>query len=54
MAASREESVVRSKVVPGALRPGLAAVVDAYDDLAPVDLRTSGGATNHRKIKPSE
>ena len=44
----------RSKAAPGSLRPGLAAVVAAYDELAPVDLRTYGGATNYRKIRPSE
>jgi hypothetical protein len=39
---------------PRPMRPELAEVVHAYDDIAPNDLRSRGKAENYRQIRPSE
>lgn len=51
---TREEQAARPRTVvaQGALRPGVARVVAAYDDMAPIELRTYGGGTSYRKIRP--
>jgi hypothetical protein len=51
---ANDKTPARDKKTPNPIRKELAAVVAAFDCIAPAELKTSGTAANYRQVRPPE